>query len=191
MYDFLSDNTRVVNIPGTDTILQLVYKKDRTRILALSKHELLNSPDSWKNPVISGILMYSTLFIWLSFISPASFPLFLLCSPIWILTIIIGMKGLNNFLLTDPIQEEASFEDDRDFKSVKNFPKVSLDRNLLMLPDREIINLYKDEVFNSKKNEEKSYINDRTFSELFNTSEKDETVMVVEEEIHEEIRRNN
>lgn len=189
MFDPLSDNTRVVNVPGTDTILQLLRKKNKTYILALSKEELRGSPDSWKSSVISGTLIYSTLFIWASVLAPVAFPLLLLGSPVFILATVISMKGLNNFLLSDPVQEEASPEDDRDFGSTSNLPEISIsfEKDLLRSSDKEIIEAYREKVFNSGKKIASDFIDDRTFSELFKSETDDsKRETIVEDPVFEE-----
>lgn len=188
MYDPLLNKTRIINIPGTDTILQTMLKKGHTHILPLSKEKLRGSPDSWKMPIVSGTMTFSTLLIWSMVFFPLSLPILLAASPVFLLSSIIGMKALNNFMLTEPPYEEASEEDERDFNSGKHLPEIIIDKDLMMARDKSIIDAYREQVFTAERtnsNKSKEYIADRTFSKLFN----DEKVADEEEQeqVSEEI----
>lgn len=170
MYDPLLNKTRIVNIPGTDTVLQVMQKKGKTYILPLSKEKLRGSPDSWKMPAISGIMIFSTVLIWSIMFFPLSLPTLLAASPIFLLSSIIGMKALNNLMLVEPPDEEATEEDERDFNSGKSLPEIIVEKDLMLSKDKSIIEEYRKTVFTDDRtnnNKNKEYIVDRTFSKLF------------------------
>lgn len=192
MYDPLLTKTRIINIPGTDTVLQIMLKKGHTHILPLSKEKLRGSPDSWKMPAISGTMLFSTIFIWGWVFALPALPVLLAASPVFLLASIIGMKALNNFMLTEPAYKEASEEDERDFNSGKHLPEIIIDKDLMMAKDKSIIEAYREQVFTAERtnsNKNKEYIADRTFSKLFNDEKvsDDEEQEQVSEEVVEPV----
>lgn len=190
MYDPLSDNTRVVNVPGTDTLLQIMLKKERTFILPLSKSKLRGDNESWKNSIITGSTTGLSFLIWTTFLHPALFPFILIMTPVFMMAITVAAKALSNFMTTDALEEEASDEDIRDFDSGKNLPEISVDKNLLNSSEQEIIETYRKEAL-SVKTQEKTipeFVDDTTFTELFYKEENTElTDKEASSEIYKEL----
>lgn len=190
MYDPLSDNTRVVNVPGTDTLLQIMLKKERTFILPLSKSKLRGDPESWRNSIITGSITGLSFLIWTTFLNPALFPFILIMTPVFMMAITVGAKALSNFMTTDVLEEEASDEDIRDFDSGKNLPEISVDKNLLNSSEQEIIETYRKEALSVKTQEKMipEFVDDTTFTELFYKEENTElTDKKASSEIYKEL----
>lgn len=173
MYDPLSEHTRIVNVQGTDVILQIVRKKDGTHILPLSKKELRGSPESWKLPILSGTMLFSTIFIWGWVFGLPTLPVLLAASPVFLLASIIGMKALYNCMFIEPAEEELVDKKDKDFNSERSLPEIVVEEDLLNARERTIIDTYREQVFESETFHRKTpdYITDRSFSQLFNQEE--------------------
>lgn len=190
MYDPLSDNTRVVNVPGTDTLLQIMAKKEKTFILPLSKTQLRGNPESWRNSIIAGSVTGLSFLIWAAFLNPAIFPFILLMTPVFMMALTVGAKALSNFMTTEVFEEAASDEDIRDFDSGKKLPEISVDKNLLNSSEQEIIEVYREEAFseNTQTKPAPDFVSDTTFTELFHKKEKTElTDKEASSEIYKEL----
>lgn len=178
----LSHIYRVVDVPKTDTMLNLFHDKKlgKTTVYSMSKKEIQEYPSSLAitdgtfMAISSGVLTSVATGNGLLFL-----PALLLSFPF----AVIGAKKFNSFIWP---KKETFNEVDADPELVKFFKdgnalpeQIDFDLNFYEKPDRMIIQEYKNvlsESMNSDALEEENLVKDRTFSEIFiNDSENVDT----------------